>query len=125
MIDQALQKLIEWLQTASPAMWHILTKQIYSEAISMSLIALVLLIIIIVLFGIVKHNGKLKKREQELRDTLHNTDYYDMVIAFSYGCIILCSFFFAVVFIQTVQYLYNPEFYAIKWLISSLSGSGG
>jgi hypothetical protein len=122
MIDQALQKLIEFLQNASPLVWHVLVKQVYVEAIAMFAWAIGLIVLCIVFAKVTKYCGK-KFAEEKAKDRYDSNEFeYGMSEGFCVTGSVLSGVIAFGCLVTAIQYLVNPEFYAIRYIIESLAG---
>lgn len=111
-MEEALKQLIEFLKDASPHLWTVLLRQVYIEAAGQFAWAAGMGILCILL---VKLGFHAKRR--------HGDDEYSawdigMWLSWSIaGMIGLVAFG---LLISAVQWLANPEFYAIRYIIQSL-----
>jgi hypothetical protein len=113
-MDELLKQLVEFLKTASPQLWSILMKQVYSDAIVNLLFGLLFLTLGIVCGSRILILYKRPK----------TNDYEDYRI--QYIVLGLLSFLFILISFMTLpvafQHFYNPEFYAIQSIVGSLKG---
>lgn len=110
MIDEALRKLIEFLEVASPATWEVLVKQVYVEAIASLAWAIGLSVAAYFLFKL----GAYARKEYE-------DDYmsgWDLGAVFSYIAFGVCVAIAFGLFVEFAMHIINPEFYAIRYIIS-------
>lgn len=115
MIDQALQQVIDWISNIAPEVWRIAIRQVQANAFETAIwttfgfiIGISALIIGIKSLKAFRKNG--------------NDGVSFAGIWIGFGTSIL-AFPISVGGLATiVHYLYNPEFYAIQLLISTLTG---
>lgn len=122
MIDQVLQKLIEFLENASPLVWNTLIKQVYVEAFST--IAWAILLIFFCIAALVVAQKLKIEGDKEITKGRYDEDnnpYFGMVWASRLASLILGIVSFSFV-ITAIQYIINPEYYAIQMIIKSISG---
>jgi hypothetical protein len=112
MIDDVLRKLIDFLQEASPLVWNILLKQVYVDAAGSVAWSVALLVIAFVLYKA----GKYGKENA----TGHNLSG-EMGLAAWIGCTIAGASSFGLL-VDAIQRFANPEFYAIKYILSIIAG---
>ena len=111
-MEQILVQLIDFLKTASPFVWSILVKQVYSDGVSSLVEALGFLILCITLYKL----GNYGKQQAE-KDDLSMWEIGRVFSFIGSGISGLVSFFFL---LDGIQRLYNPEFYAIQCIIKHL-----
>ena len=110
MTDEILQKLIEFIENASPLIWDTLVRQVYTEAAGMLLGAIFLVAGIVVLASLAKRwNEKAQDDALGMWDVWSGTSYFVIAGATlgSFACLLSAS-----------MRLANPEFYAIKLILS-------
>jgi hypothetical protein len=121
MIDQVLQKLIEFLQNASPLVWSTLVKQVYVEAISMIAWAVGLFVLCLLLIKFGKWLGA-KSEEMAEKRSDYDTDGYNMGKWVSYLSSFMAGVFFFSLLIEAFKHIANPNFYAIQYIVQTITG---
>lgn len=101
-MEGPLRELLDLLKELSPEVWRILIKQVYVEVFSKGLSG--------VLFAIGAYVIKLKLNPLD-------TDSKWVAIGASASCGII-SFTF---FLSALKWLANPEFYALRYLLSQIN----
>jgi hypothetical protein len=109
-----VQQLIDFVKTASPLVWNILIKQVYSEAIADLIWAFGLggtcfVFVKVALYGFEKN------KDDEFSDWSYGK-WLGVIFATISGII---SFS---LIIGAVQWFANPEFYAIRFILEKLAG---
>lgn len=111
-MDQAFLKLIEMIEKASPAVWEIVNKQVYVDATESFLWALILGGIAITLFKFIPF---FKKKEIE-----DSYEMWDIALIFSWVIAPISLLVSLVFLMDALKMLYNPQFYAIQYLINNI-----
>lgn len=116
-MDAALSELITFLKEASPLVWSTLIKQVYVEAFANIAWAIGLVVISYLLAKFAKHCDVMQE-EDSYNDTEWGIgkffSYFGSVVA---GCV---SFGLLV---SAIMHFANPEFYAIRFILSTIGGS--
>jgi hypothetical protein len=113
-LNEVLAQLIEFLKLASPLVWQTLVKQVYSNAVACLIWAIALLVLCVVL---VKFAGFAWKQYKE-----HEYSMWDVGTVFLYiGSSVSCLIAFGLL-VYSIQLFINPEFYAIQYIVSQISG---
>lgn len=107
-MEETLLQLVELLKDASPVVWQILIKQVYVDAIANLLWATTL---IFAAFRMYKPAAK-KWGEEE--------DNPESLILWLFSGI--CALAGMVCLTDAVTHFLNPEFYAIQYILSKISG---
>ncbi len=112
-MNEVLIQLIDMLKTMSPLVWQTLIKQVYSDGVASIIWAIILFI-----FGIclVKLTMVGYKKYSEDDDEI---GWLMTQIFSSIGSVVTILFSFYYI-ISAIQHLFNPEFYAIQYIISQL-----
>ncbi len=108
MIDITLQKLIEFLQTASPVVWDSLMKQVYANAYANLFWGAFLGVLFpIILYVLIRKLGDWDDAEDGTKEIF----FFFAFVFLACGC-----------YLATIGFkeLYNPTFYAIKMIIEQL-----
>jgi hypothetical protein len=108
MIDETLKQFVEFVRESSPLVWGALIKQVYSEAVGYFAWSIGLAVVAFLLY-------RVARRVQE-------DDGDDFVITITWVGVVLAGFPALMLFTSAIQHIINPEFYAIRFLISSLGG---
>ena len=111
-MESTLNQAIEYIRTIAPAVWAILIKQVYSNAITNLIGGVVFIVVTVALLQGIRYC--IKRHEED------SYSGWEMGVLFlSMGVFVtsLISFF---ALINTFQYLYNPEFYAIQQIIRTV-----
>jgi len=112
MIDEVLQKFIEFVQNASPYIWQTLIKQVYVEAFGYLLFGVGLTAVSVILFK-VGEKAYIKAQNERFYD---GELLYFLSFAFS-GVAGFVAFLFLV---SAVKWFVNPDFYAIRFILESI-----
>jgi hypothetical protein len=112
MIEEAVTKLIEFLQTASPMVWETLIKQVYVEAYSQIAWGVILLLV-----GCFMVRTSLVCYKKLMDD---DDDFWGHASMTTGLLSVLCFLFMAVNFFSGLKQLANPQFYAIKYIIDQI-----
>ena len=109
-MDTLLQELIVFLKEASPVVWEALMKQVYAIGVGRIVWSLLALAFI---FGLIKFAKYATKKAENDRDW-KDSDVFLYCIA--------AMFFIAFVAMamSAIMQFYNPEYYAIKLILSQL-----
>lgn len=112
-MDTAIQALIEFVKNVAPAMWAVLIRQVYVEAVSNMAWGVAIGIIGWTSFKAGKH---VENKEADGDD---NYDYgvVKWMLWGLAGLLALGTFW---LFTDAIMHLVNPEFYAIQWLIGQV-----
>ena len=110
-MDNALQELVEFVKSASPVIWEIFIKQVYVHALSLLLWASGMILVAVFLVRV----GKWATKENPYGD-------WDFWIGLSYVFAFVFGFGAFACLIQAIACIINPEFYAIRFLLSNLGG---
>lgn len=102
-----IQKLIEMIVSISPHVWDVLLKQVYVEAFQSLAIAGICATICFLLFKLAKH--------------LWNDDAELGMIAGAGS--VLSGILACTSIMRAIMWFANPEFYAIRYLLSQLPGN--
>ena len=116
MIDQALQKLIEFIEQASPVLWGILIKQVYSDIVTYFLWSIFTLAIAFGFYKLGKYHGKLHK-EIGWQD-----DEHELLSLFSYAGSSIALIAFPFLLTTCIRIIVNPYYYAITNILNGLTG---
>jgi hypothetical protein len=108
MIEDNVGQLIEFLKNASPAIWQVLIKQVYIEASEKLFWGILFGVVAFILF-------KIANSDRVFDDPENNV--------FLYAGSGLCLFIALVFLVSSVMWFINPDFYAIRFILQSLSGS--
>lgn len=117
-MEELLTQLIDFVKDASPQLWDVLIKQVYSNAVVQLVVGILLLII-----GIVGVTWivRLYRISNDRENDNYGNDYV-LLYPFIATGVFVC-FFVALIFIPGgLQQFYNPEYYAITDIINSLKG---
>lgn len=115
-MDSALQKLIEWLETASPELWRILIRQVYVAATLDLLWAIGLSVAIILL-------------TRKLAQYTHSEDYDcvddETVLVVKIGWTLLYGSWIAIAALvaSAAAMIANPEYAAIRDILRLVTNS--
>jgi len=103
-----LSELVKFLQEVSPLVWQSLIKQVYSEAIGYLMWGIGLAFICPPMFKFAK-----KQMEYDDLNPAGLFAYIGVGIAAPASLLLLTS---------AIQHFINPEFYAIRFIVSSVGG---
>lgn len=117
MIDQVLQKLIEFLQEASPLVWQALVKQVYVEAFSKFAWGALLLVCAFLLARVAAKSKA--SYEEEYRDGRWAED---SAAGFVYLMSLLVGVGGFAFVVSALKWVANPEYYAIRLILSNIGG---
>ena len=104
-MTEILSELIDFLREVSPSVWQTLVRQVYVEAITYLAVAVVLAFICVVL-------ASRKLREGD----------YDSYGEFTVILLIVSGSGSFALLVAGAMRLANPEFYAIRYILSQLVG---
>lgn len=116
-MNEALTQLIEFIKNASPLIWSTLIKQVYIEAIA-TVVWSVGLIILCIVFAKIGSYGLKLYREDEYT----NSEWQEGYIFSFIGSVICGAISFSLA-VSALMHFSNPEFYAIRYIISILGSS--
>jgi hypothetical protein len=122
MTDQVLQKLIEFLQNASPLVWHIFIKQVYIDAATNIVLAIILLVPFVVLVRGGNRARIMLKQEQTDRSTNESADHWEGMAWAYYLSSAFPGIASFILFTTAIGYLINPEYYVIQMILSKITG---
>ena len=108
-MDEMLLKLIEMIEKASPAVWDIVNRQVYADAFEKFVWAMILLASSLAFF---KLSTLAHRNSDSFEWTVVTTILYVL------SGILFLTFLDSVV--DITKMLYNPQFYAIQYLINSV-----
>jgi uncharacterized membrane protein len=111
-MTELMQELIEFLKNASPAAWQTLLKQVYVEAAGQIAWALAMAVVCALLVKL----GLYAKR-QYVEDAY---SLWDVGKWLSFGGACIAGLVAFGLCVSAMQWLANPEFYAIRYIIQSL-----
>lgn len=112
-MNEAIQKLIEFLQSASPVVWAALIRQVYVESAGKFIWSLGLLVLCYVLF----RAGKWAYSQYQ-EDEFSMYDIATWTFFIFSGAVGIAAFGLLV---SGIMWLLNPQFYAIRFILSSLT----
>ena len=113
MNEEILNKLLEWIETASPQLWGILTKQV-SIALAQNILWLGLFLI-----GIF-FTVKAIKYGEKLKDEDYMNDWEIPTVGGWCGLILFIALSCCMV-TDLINIIFNPEWYAIQLLINRIT----
>lgn len=111
-MTELMQELIAFLKEASPAVWQTLLKQVYVEAAGQIAWALAMAVICVLLVKL----GLYAKRQYAKDDY----SLWDVGQWASFCGALITGLVAFGLCVSAVQWLINPEFYAIRYIIQSL-----
>ena len=111
-MDEMLLKLIEMIEKASPAVWDIVNRQVYSDAFEKFVWAMVLLVFGLIFFKLATLAHKNAEGSEKFE--------WEVATTFFYLLGLLSSLAFLSFSVYVIKMLYNPQFYAIQYLINSV-----
>lgn len=118
---EALLKLIEFIEGASPHLWLIVKRQVIVAAMQYLIWATLSAVASIAIYSVWHEYDKADRNKER--------DRYDSPYSHTWNLLILAgleltpvSIFIAAV-ISAISRFINPEFYAIKWLIEMFAGN--
>lgn len=113
MIDQVLQDLINFIKNTAPMVWETLVRQVYNDAITYFFWALTLLVFTIILWRAGKKWEKACEEEDD--DSGYFMAPYILAVVFAIIIPVLIS--------TGIRMFVNPNFYAIKSILTMISGN--
>jgi hypothetical protein len=111
-MDELLRDLLEMLKTVSPEVWQILIRQVYVEALQN-----LLWVIVSVVMSWVSYRLMLPRLKDEYPDDYLDWNFPEHLYPWTFGLGILVAF---INFVMGISYVLNPEFYALRYLLSQL-----
>ena len=108
-----LQKLINWLEEASPEVWAILCRQVYVEAISLAAWGIVLVVSCPILVKLARWSQR-KYTEEGLYSE------YDILAFFAFISAPIAGVIGFALIVSSIMRFANPGFYAIKYIIGGV-----
>lgn len=116
-----LGKITEFVETVSPFVWETMVKQVYVEAVSNIVVGLLLLLFAVVGGNWVRLLFRKHQAKQEEGDRNYQDDY--QIVA---ACLLVPVVLSVIIGIATLtaglKMTVNPEYYAIRELLSVLTG---
>ena len=117
-MEELLSQLIDFVKDASPKLWGILIKQVYSNAVVQLAVGILLLIIGIVGVAWIV---RLYRISNDTENDNYGNDYVSLYVVIVIG--VFVCFLVALIFIPYgLQQFYNPEYYAITDILETLKG---
>lgn len=117
MVDQVLEKLIEFLENASPLVWEALLKQVYNNAISNFVWAGLLLVICITLIIVTAWIIKQTSKDDNEDGTWFSIMFFVVIFTLvAVGVMIGTT-------LSGWKMLNNPTYYAIMDVIHTIGGN--
>jgi len=113
-MDTLVIELIGTVKNLSPMIWELLMKQVYANVVTQLLWAMIMIVASIIIFK------KFIPYAQRMYKKGGAYSTWDMGITFAWmggGALFITGF---IVLTGALQGLYNPEYYAIQNLLSSL-----
>ena len=111
MIDEVLRKLIDFLQEVSPLIWSTFIKQVYVEAFA-NIAWAIGLAVVCVLFAKLGNYG---------RNCCEENYRWEVGAWFAYIGSTISGFISFGLLVSAIMHLANPEFYAIRYIISQIA----
>ena len=113
MIDTVLQKLVEFVETASPFLWETLYRQVYVQVFQNLFWALILLVLTFASYKLYQY-CKVKKEEDGEYSSWEIGIFFGVTVAVIFPILSL------VCFSEVVVRLMNPNYYAIQLILGSV-----
>jgi len=113
-MNETLSQLMEFLKEASPMVWETLIKQVYVEAVRDFTWSI---LFFIVCFFLVKTGVYGQKQSEEN----YNSDW-SSGMWFAYIGAGISGLIALIVLSSVITHVINPEFYAIRFILYSISG---
>jgi hypothetical protein len=129
MADRMVSKAAESLQKVAPDVWRIMIRQQYVKAISGPILPLTLLAIVLIYYKVLKkwipdHNNS----ETLGSPNDPNNPLVFFWIVFQYWIPVVCGIWFSIWFsmamTESIKYLVNPEFYAVRDMLMMILNKG-
>lgn len=117
MTDEVVQKLIEFLQQSSPALWQALITQVYIEGFTKFVWGALFLFFCYLSFK--KAQKKKAQYESEYDDGKWMENSVAGILYFAAFVLGLVGFGFV---LSSLKWIANPDYYAIRLIIISLRG---
>ena len=108
-MESTLNEVIEYIRNLAPAVWTILIKQVYSDAITNIIVGVFALILTIIFLQSI--TICVKKMSE------HPYDMWEMPITLLSIGIVITVLISLLALVSAFRYIYNPEFYAIQQII--------
>jgi len=125
-MDEVINELIEFLKNASPFVWQTLVKQVYVEQYTKLLWVIFFIVVVAICLGVYKKADNNKKLIIEKEGTPHwtpDTETQDTIRGVSLFVAAGCSVAAFAISTTIFACLMNPEFYAIRYVIESITGN--
>lgn len=113
-MNEVLSELVAFLKEASPLVWSALIKQVYIEA-SANIAWAVGLVVVCVLLAKLGNYGRKIYEEDDMSD-------WEIGQWFAYAGSAISGLVAFGLFVSALMHFANPEFYAIRYIISTLGG---
>ena len=111
-MEGKLNEVIEYIRNLAPAVWAILMKQVYSNAIVNAIASAIFIVTTIAFLQSIRFC--IKKQEKD------SYSGWEMGILFLAMGVFITSIISLVTLVSAFQYLFNPEFYAIQQIIQTI-----
>jgi hypothetical protein len=127
-MNESIAKLIEWIQSASPAIWNILVKQVYVDTVTSLLVVLMCVVAIVLSWSYYKKVAAkdlekwISYKGNSVSDWSFDWDDHIGMVIFMGVVVTLATLTIIIMLPGIVGRLLNPEFYAIQFIIQSISG---
>lgn len=112
MIDTVLQKLIEFVETASPFLWETLYRQVYVEVFQYLLWVLLMLALIFASYKLFRYS-EMRKKEDEYSD-------WEIGVWISVVFMVGLPIISLSILSEMISRLINPNFYAIQLILGTI-----
>ena len=106
------QQLIDFLKTASPLVWEIIMKQVYSNMIANVLWVIGLIVASIILAKLGKTSWEKHKRDEYA--------VWDLASGFAYAGSVISGIIAFGISVHVIQILLNPQYYGIQFILNTL-----
>lgn len=111
MTEQALQQLIELIKNASPVVWQAIMKQVTANSFELLFWSLVSFCAMFIFLKLAAYGNKMKQEEKDDWETPYLSGIFLAALCFTVASMFL---------IEVLERFYNPEFYAIRYILEQL-----